>query len=136
LPSVVGVLEGKESFILRLVYANNNAVILPSQSVATVIIAADSEVSGTVSVMPASKLVYTGLQSKNGTAVNGQIYLMRTGGMYGKIDVAWRISSTADVSSIFVQSQGLITFEDSQSIASIELQVTRKMVYIIAAIVS
>jgi len=123
-PSISGVLEGEERFQLQLVYADNNAVILPVLGAATVVIIADSEVSGTVSVMPKSMQVYAGL-SQNGSVVNGQVNLMRTGGCYGNVIVSWQIScSAARVSTVFAQSQGSATFADMQSVTLINLTVS------------
>lgn len=125
LPAVSGVLEGEERFQLRLIYADNNAVILPSQDVATIIISADQAVSGTVSVL--STIVYTG-QSMNGSFINGQVSLLRTGGIYGSIDASWQLQSSTSLSSTFVQSSGQVTFGDMESIAVINLQVCFEIV--------
>lgn len=121
LPSDPEVLEGEERFQLQLIYADNNAIILPQQSYGTVVIMADLDVSGTVSVMPMSQQVYVG-QSQNGNIINGLIQLTRTAGMYGTVAVAWQISNSPG-SSVFVQSQGYVTFEDLQANVTINIQV-------------
>lgn len=121
MPSDAGILEGEERFRLQLIYADNNAIILPQQSYGTVVIMADLDISGTVSIMPASQQIYVG-QSQNGSLINGQIQLTRTVGMYGVVTVAWQILNSPD-SSIFAQSQGYVTFEDLQANVTISIQV-------------
>jgi hypothetical protein len=116
------VLTGAELHHLKLLYADNNAVVSPSQGRATIVVQADVEISGTIRVSTDSNLVVFG-QSVNGSYVDGRVNLVRDVGKYGTVSVTWQILSSESLSTVLTQSSGSATFTDLQNRTTIFLQV-------------
>ncbi|XP_028834405.1 adhesion G-protein coupled receptor V1 isoform X2 [Denticeps clupeoides] len=112
-------LEGEESFTIRLLSAKNEPIIDPTNDIATVTIRADRGSLGTVGIADSSRSVLIGepMGAYNGTAV---VSLTRGPGIFGEIEVSWNI--TPVLASQFEQTSGMVTLRDRQSAATILLK--------------
>ncbi|KAK3601208.1 hypothetical protein CHS0354_004408 [Potamilus streckersoni] len=116
------ILEGEEIFIVSLISADNNADVSPTQGDARVRILPDPGASGTVSILPESRIVYIGEPGESNPNYDGkaQIALTRGLGIYGEITTSWSIVPR-DISA-FAQVEGIIHFMDLQQTATIIVQ--------------
>ncbi|XP_010072004.1 PREDICTED: G-protein coupled receptor 98-like, partial [Pterocles gutturalis] len=113
-----GLLEGKETFTIRLV-STGDAEISPVNGVATIIILGDEGASGMVGIAHSSKQVLIGEPSGNynGTAV---ISLIRGPGIFGEVIINWNIAPPHHTE--FVETSGTLTMQDQQSAAVVLIQ--------------
>ncbi|KAJ3604248.1 hypothetical protein NHX12_028989, partial [Muraenolepis orangiensis] len=113
------VLEGFESFTVRLLPGTSDAVVDPIAGMATITIQANQAALGVVGVAESSRDVVIGEPERgyNGSAV---VSLVRGPGVFGEIRIFWNITP-ADASE-FERISGTVTMLDRQSIASITLQ--------------
>ncbi|KAK0155883.1 G-protein coupled receptor 98 [Merluccius polli] len=113
------VLEGDESFTVRLLPGTSDAVVDPLTGLATITIQADRAALGVVGVEESSRDVFIGEPERgyNGSAV---VRLVRGPGVFGEIQVFWNITP-ADASE-FERISGTVTMLDGQSDASITLK--------------
>ncbi|KAK7486836.1 hypothetical protein BaRGS_00021983 [Batillaria attramentaria] len=117
-----GVLEGRETFLVSLVSADNNADISPTEGDATVIVLPDPGASGTISIVPDSRNVLIGEPGEYSPAYDGtvDIVLSRATGIFGEVVVTWAL--TPRDTTAFMQVEGSVTFLDLQQTATITLQ--------------
>uniref|UniRef100_A0A667Y0L3 Adhesion G-protein coupled receptor V1 n=1 Tax=Myripristis murdjan TaxID=586833 RepID=A0A667Y0L3_9TELE len=113
------VLEGDESFSVRLFPDESGVVIDPLNGVATITIMGDTAALGIVGIAESSKNILIGEPQGdyNGTAV---VSLVRGPGVFGEIQVYWNI--TPAVVSEFEEISGIVTMRDRQSVATIILK--------------
>uniref|UniRef100_UPI003AAD5B8E adhesion G-protein coupled receptor V1 n=1 Tax=Centroberyx gerrardi TaxID=166262 RepID=UPI003AAD5B8E len=113
------VLEGDESFTVRLSPAESGAVIDPLNGMATITILGDKAALGIVGIAESSREILIGEPQGdyNGSAV---VSLERGPGVFGEIQVYWNI--TPAVVSEFEEISGIVTMRDRQSVASIVLK--------------
>ncbi|KAH3717902.1 hypothetical protein DPMN_060698 [Dreissena polymorpha] len=131
------ILEGEERFRVSLVAVDNNADISHTQGDARIIVLPDPGASGTIEIVPESRLVYIGEsimivlasmlvyigepgESSPNYKGQVQIVLTRGSGIYGDVSVSWAI--TPRDQSAFLQVEGTVTIVDLQQKAAITLQ--------------
>ncbi|XP_071506649.1 adhesion G-protein coupled receptor V1-like [Diadema antillarum] len=114
-----GILEGEERFVLSITSVTVDAEISPVYGTATVVILANPDSAGSVSILPSSRNLLIGEPSGN---YNGQaeIHLTRGAGIFGEVTVNWQITPSGD--NAFQQTSGQVVFGDRQQNATITLQ--------------
>ncbi|XP_076021271.1 adhesion G-protein coupled receptor V1 [Genypterus blacodes] len=113
------VLEGEESFTVRLFPAESGAVIDPLNDMAIITIRGDKAALGIVGIAKSSRTVVIGEPDGdyNGSAV---VRLERGPGVFGEVQVYWNITPAAV--SEFEEISGIVVLRDKQSVASITLK--------------
>ncbi|XP_030832667.1 adhesion G-protein coupled receptor V1 isoform X3 [Strongylocentrotus purpuratus] len=113
------ILEGEERFTLSLTSATVDAEISPVSGSATVVILANPDSAGMVSILSDSRNVMIGepMQGYNGQAT---IHVTRGAGIFGEVTVNWQISPAGD--NAFLETSGQIIFRDRQQNATITIQ--------------
>ncbi|XP_041464132.1 adhesion G-protein coupled receptor V1-like [Lytechinus variegatus] len=113
------ILEGEERFTLSLTSATVDAEISPVYGTATVVILANPDSAGMVSILPDSRniLISEPMQGYDGQAI---LQLTRGAGIFGEVSVNWQISPTGD--NAFLETSGQIVFRDRQQNATITIQ--------------
>ncbi|KAL8615958.1 hypothetical protein ACOMHN_034634 [Nucella lapillus] len=117
-----GLLEGRETFLVSLQSADNNADISPTDADAKITILPDPGASGTISILPASRAVLIGEPREYSPTYDGtaKVELTRATGIYGEVKVTWTLSPRD--TAAFLQVEGSVTFLNLQKNATITLQ--------------
>ncbi|XP_032809135.2 adhesion G-protein coupled receptor V1 isoform X2 [Petromyzon marinus] len=113
------VLEGEETYTVQLVSAATNGEISATGGRAAIVISADPDAAGVISVASVSRQVFIGEPhgTCNGTAV---VNLERGPGIFGEVSVTWRMAP--EDGSAFAETSGTVLFENEQSAATIFLK--------------